>query len=153
MLRRVLQAYLTAAQTAEGVVAGADLNWADAERVGFALTNLVDALAPSNSPVLNPAALKAAIDTGGGSTLAGLRHFISDMAAPPRVPSVVEPDASEVGADLAVTPGLPSSTGAATWSPGSPTISVPGRAATGPLSCWAATNGSCCQRAGTSPLW
>ena len=105
MLRRVLQAYLTAAQTAEGVVAGADLNWADAERVGFALTNLVDALAPSNSPVLNPAALKAAIDTGGGSTLAGLRHFISDMAAPPRVPSVVEPDASEVGADLAVTPG------------------------------------------------
>jgi poly[(R)-3-hydroxyalkanoate] polymerase subunit PhaC len=105
LLRRVLQAYLTAAQTAEGVVAAADLNWADAERVGFALTNLLDALAPSNSPVLNPAAVKAAIDTGGGSTLAGLRHFISDMAAPPRVPSMVEPDAFEVGADLAVTPG------------------------------------------------
>src|SRR6516162_8786462 len=105
LLRRVLQAYLAAAQTAEGVVAGADLDWADAERVGFTLTNLVDALAPSNSPVLNPAALKAAIETGGGSTLAGLRHFITDMAAPPRVPSMVEPDAFEVGADLAVTPG------------------------------------------------
>src|SRR5215831_2492279 len=105
LLRRVLQAYLAAAQTAEGVVAGADLDWADGERVGFALTNLLDALAPSNSPVLNPAAVKAAIDSGGGSTLAGLRHFISDMAAPPRVPSMVEPDAFEVGADLAVTPG------------------------------------------------
>ena len=105
LLRRVLQTYLAAAQTAEGVVAGADLDWADAERVGFTLTNLVDALAPSNSPVLNPAALKAAIETGGGSTLAGLRHFITDMAAPPRVPSMVEPDAFEVGADLAVTPG------------------------------------------------
>jgi polyhydroxyalkanoate synthase subunit PhaC len=105
LLRRVLQGYLAAAQTAEGVVAGADLDWADSERVGFVLTNLVDALAPSNNPVLNPAALKAVIDTGGGSALAGLRHFIADMAAPPRVPSMVEPDAFEVGADLAVTPG------------------------------------------------
>ncbi len=105
LLRRALQAYLAAAQTAEGVVAGADLNWADSERVGFVLTNLVDALAPSNNPVLNPAALKAVIDTGGGSALAGLRHFVTDMAAPPRVPSMVEPDAFEVGADLAVTPG------------------------------------------------
>jgi len=83
-------------ETAEGVVAGADLDWADAERVGFALTNVVDALAPSNSPVLNPAALKAVIDTAGGSALAGLRHFVTDMAAPPRVPSMVEPDAFEV---------------------------------------------------------
>jgi polyhydroxyalkanoate synthase len=105
LLRRVLQTYLAAAQTAEGTVAGADLDWANSERVGFALTNLVDALAPSNNPVLNPAALKAAIDTGGGSALAGLRHFITDMAAPPRVPSMVQPDAFEVGADLAVTPG------------------------------------------------
>jgi polyhydroxyalkanoate synthase len=105
LLRRVLQAYLAATQTAEGLAAGADLNWADSERVGFALTNLADALAPSNNPVLNPAALKAVIDTGGGSAVAGLRHFITDMAAAPRVPSMVEPDAFEVGVDLAVTPG------------------------------------------------
>ena len=69
------------------------------------LTNLIDALAPSNNPVLNPAALKAAIDTGGGSALAGLRHFAADMASPPRIPSMVEPDAFKVGVDLAVTPG------------------------------------------------
>ena len=105
LLRRVLQTYLAAAQATEGLVAGAELDWADSERVGFALTNLVDALAPSNSPVLNPAAVKAVIDTGGGSAVAGLRHFVADMAAPPRVPSMVEPDAFEVGADLAVTPG------------------------------------------------
>ena len=47
LLRRVVQACLAAAQTAGGVVADADLGWADAERVGFALTNLVDAVAPS----------------------------------------------------------------------------------------------------------
>ena len=105
LLRRAMQAYLAAAQTAEGVVAEAGLDEADSERVGFALTNLIDALAPSNNPLLNPAAAKAAIDTGGGSALKGLRHFLADMAVPPRVPSMVEPDAFEVGVDLAVTPG------------------------------------------------
>jgi polyhydroxyalkanoate synthase len=105
LLRRVLQAYLAAAQTAEGLAQDADLDWADTERVGFVLRNLIDALAPSNNPVLNPAALKAAIDTGGGSALAGLRNFAADMAAPPRIPSMVEPDAFKVGVDLAVTQG------------------------------------------------
>jgi polyhydroxyalkanoate synthase len=37
--------------------------------------------------------------------VAGLRNFLSDMAVAPRVPSMVEPDAFEVGVDLAVTPG------------------------------------------------
>jgi polyhydroxyalkanoate synthase subunit PhaC len=105
LLRRAMQAYLATAQSAEGVVAEAGLNEADSERVGFVLTNLIDALAPSNNPLLNPAAAKAAIDTGGGSALNGLRHFFADMAVPPRVPSMVEPDAFEVGVDLAVTPG------------------------------------------------
>ncbi|HTZ27205.1 MAG TPA: alpha/beta fold hydrolase [Streptosporangiaceae bacterium] len=105
LLRRAMQAYLAAAETAEGVVGEAGLDEADSERVGFVLTNLIDALAPSNNPLLNPAAVKAAVDTGGGSVVAGVRHFLSDMAVPPRVPSMVEPDAFEVGVDLAVTPG------------------------------------------------
>jgi len=105
LLRRAMQAYLAAAETAEGVVAEAGLDWSDSERVGFVLTNLIDALAPSNNPLLNPAAVKAAVDSGGGSMLTGLRHFLADMAVPPRVPSMVEPGAFEVGVDLAVTPG------------------------------------------------
>ena len=105
LLRRSVQAYLAAAQTAESLVEEVGLEWADTERARFAVRNLVDALAPSNNPVVNPAAWKAAIDTGGGSALTGLRRLISDLAAPPRVPSMVEPDAFEVGRDLAVTPG------------------------------------------------
>jgi polyhydroxyalkanoate synthase subunit PhaC len=105
LLRRAMQAYLAAAESAEGVVADAGLDEKDSERVGFVVTNLIDALAPSNNPLLNPAAMKAAVDTGGGSAVTGLRHFVADMAAPPRVPSMVEPDAFEVGKDLAVTPG------------------------------------------------
>src|ERR1700733_4611039 len=69
LLRRAMQAYLAGAQTAEGLVAEAGLEEKDSERVGFVLTTLIDALAPSNNPLLNPAAAKAAIDTGGGSAL------------------------------------------------------------------------------------
>src|SRR6266851_9193384 len=105
LLRRAVQVYLAGAGAVEGLVAEAGLDWADSERVGFVVTNLIDALAPSNNPLLNPAALKAAVDTGGGSAVACLRHFLADMAAAPRVPSMVEPDAFEVGVDLAVTPG------------------------------------------------
>ena len=105
LLRRTMQAYLAAAESVAGVVAEAGLDDRDAERVNFVLTNLIDALSPSNNPLLNPAAVKAALDTGGGSAVAGLRHFLADMAVPPRVPSMVEPDAFEVGVDLAVTPG------------------------------------------------
>jgi polyhydroxyalkanoate synthase len=105
LLRRAMQAYLATAETAEGMLADAGLDPADAERTGFILTNLIDALAPSNNPLLNPAALKAAVDSGGGSAMTGLRQFARDMATAPRVPSMVEPDAFEVGVDLAVTPG------------------------------------------------
>src|ERR1700729_1442345 len=105
LLRRTMQAYLAAAESAEGVVAEAGLDRADSQRVGFVLTNLIDALAPSNNPLLNPAAVKAAVDSGGGSAVTGLRQFIGDMAVAPRVPSMVEADAFEVGVDLAVTPG------------------------------------------------
>src|ERR1700722_15012134 len=105
VLRRAMQAYLAAAQTAEGVVAEAGLDEPDSQRVGFVLTNLIDAMAPSNNPLLNPAALKAAVDTGGASAVTGLRNFLTDMAVAPRGPTMVDPDAFEVGVDLAVTPG------------------------------------------------
>jgi polyhydroxyalkanoate synthase subunit PhaC len=105
LLRRVLQAYLAGVGVLDGLQADVDLDWADQLRVSFQLTNLAEALAPSNNPVLNPAAWKALIDTGGGSALTGAGNLLSDLAAPPRVPSMVEPDAFAVGVDLAVTPG------------------------------------------------
>ncbi|PWW22578.1 polyhydroxyalkanoate synthase [Geodermatophilus normandii] len=105
LLKRTMQAHIAAARAAVGLVDDADLDWQDDERIRFALTNVVDALAPSNVPFLNPLALKAAIDTGGRNVVTGLRRLVSDVVSPPRVPSMVEPDAFTVGEDLAVTPG------------------------------------------------
>jgi polyhydroxyalkanoate synthase len=105
LLKRAMQTHLATARTAWELIDDADLDWQDDERIRFTATNLVDALAPSNIPVVNPLSLKAAIDTGGRSAVEGLTRFIKDLATPPRVPSMVDPDAFTVGEDLATTPG------------------------------------------------
>ena len=104
-LRRTLQGYLATGQAVRGLVDDADLGWGDDQRMGFIVDNLVEASAPSNNPFLNPRVLKRVIDTGGGNLVEGGRRLVRDFATPPRVPSMVEPDAFEVGVDVAVTPG------------------------------------------------
>jgi polyhydroxyalkanoate synthase len=104
LMRRAMQAHIAAARTAMGLLEDADLDWRDDERLRFTMTNLVDALAPSNTP-LNPLLWKAVIDTGGRSAVTGLRQMVNDLLSPPRVPTMVEEDAFSVGEDLAITPG------------------------------------------------
>jgi polyhydroxyalkanoate synthase len=105
VLRRLVQAYLAVGTTVEGLVEDVPLEWKDAERVRFLTSNLVEAAAPSNNPLISPVGWKAAIDTAGGNVVAGPRHLLGDLASSPRVPSMVEPDAYQVGEDLALTPG------------------------------------------------
>jgi polyhydroxyalkanoate synthase len=105
VLRRTVQAYLAAGQSAEALLAGAELDWRDDTRLRFGLANLIAAAAPSNNPLLSPVAWKALIDTGGANLVRGLRALATDLATPPRVPSMVPPGAFEVGKTLAVTPG------------------------------------------------
>jgi polyhydroxyalkanoate synthase len=105
LLRRIVQAYLATGRTAQDLVADAELGWRDHERTSFLVSNLVEAAAPSNNPLLSPVAWKAAIDSGGVSALKGLRNLANDLASAPRVPTMVAPDAYRVGVDLALTPG------------------------------------------------
>ena len=105
LLKRSMQAYLAAADVVDTLFADAELDWRDAERIRFALDIVMEGLAPSNSPLISPLGWKAIIDTGGLNVVRGLRRFLRDMAVPPRIPSMVEPDAFTVGEDLAVTPG------------------------------------------------
>jgi polyhydroxyalkanoate synthase subunit PhaC len=105
LLRRVVQAYLAAGQTAEQLIADAGLEWRDEQRVRFLVENVVEALSPSNVPLLNPSSAKAAIDTAGMNFARGGRNLLSDMVAPPRTPAMVDPSPFEVGRTLAVSPG------------------------------------------------
>jgi class II poly(R)-hydroxyalkanoic acid synthase len=105
LLRRVMQAYLAAAQAALGTFEAADLDWRDTERLRFLLSNVIAAASPSNNPILSPSAIKALVDTGGMSSVRGIRALLADLSTAPRVPAMVEPGSFEVGKDLAVTPG------------------------------------------------
>ncbi|WP_329000325.1 alpha/beta fold hydrolase [Kribbella sp. NBC_00709] len=105
ILRRIVQSYLAAADAAGALPADAELGWRDRQRMTFVVDNVVEALAPSNNPVLNPSAWKALIDTAGLSSLAGARNLVRDLSTAPRVPSMVEPTAFEVGTTVAATAG------------------------------------------------
>ena len=105
LLRRIVQSYLAAAQTAGQLVGDAGLSPRDEKRVRFSAGNLIEALSPSNVPLLNPSSAKAAIDTGGLSLARGGRSLLRDMASPPRIPQMVDRSAFEVGRNIAVTPG------------------------------------------------
>lgn len=105
VLHRVMQAYLAAAEAAEGIVADAGLDWRDAEKMQFVVDNVVEGLAPSNNPLISPLGWKALIDTGGLSAVRGAKAFARDMLSQPRVPAMVEPDAFAVGETVAVTKG------------------------------------------------
>ena len=105
LLKRTVQAYLALGRTAEDLLADAELDWRDNERLQFVLTNIIAASAPSNNPLISPAAWKAFIDTRGMNYVRGIRALVTDVSSPPRLPAMVEPGAFQVGKDLACTPG------------------------------------------------
>jgi polyhydroxyalkanoate synthase len=104
-LKRMVQTYLAVGRTTDKLICDADLDWRSERRVRFAAENVLDALSPSNAPLINPEALKAALDTGGRNYVRGLRNLARDMRRPPRVPSMVDTSAFEVGKNIAVSPG------------------------------------------------
>jgi polyhydroxyalkanoate synthase subunit PhaC len=105
LLHRIMQAYLAGSETAEELLADANLDWRDNEKMQFVVDNFVEGLAPSNNPLISPLGWKALIDTGGLSAIRGARAFARDILSKPRVPAMVEPDAFAVGETLAITKG------------------------------------------------
>ena len=72
-------------------------------RMTFALTNLLDAMSPANSPFTNPRAFERAIATKGQSLVDGMVHMAADMQRGQLTHT--DPQAFEVGRNIATTPG------------------------------------------------
>ena len=99
------QAYLAASQLSRDVLAaGAGDTVADA-KAELAAGFLLDALAPTNFLLTNPAAVKRAMETGGASLAAGARNFIDDLLRNGGRPRQVDTSAFRLGENLAATPG------------------------------------------------
>ena len=65
---------------------------------------MVDALAPTNFLLTNPAALKCAVETGGASLAKGARNFVSDLLNNNGRPRQVDTSTFIIGTNLAATP-------------------------------------------------
>ena len=72
-------------------------------RAAFWLRKWLNMTAPTNFFFGNPVALQRFVDTGGESLMRGIANFFRDLEA--RNIQMVEPDAFDVGKDLATTPG------------------------------------------------
>jgi polyhydroxyalkanoate synthase len=104
MFHRLLQAYLALGGTVDALVDGAGLDWQAESQVRFTLRNVVDAIAPTSSPLTNPAVLKETIDRGGANLVRGGRRLVRDISKG-RLPAMVDTSKFEVGGNLAITPG------------------------------------------------
>jgi polyhydroxyalkanoate synthase subunit PhaC len=102
LFRRLLQTYLAVDETVDGLITDSGVDWRAERQARFAAANLLDALAPTNFPLTNPAVIKASVDQGGANLVRGARHFAHDF---PRLPSTVDTTRFEVGGNLALTPG------------------------------------------------
>lgn len=72
-------------------------------KMEFAAKAMADAMAPTNLALTNPEVIRRAVETRGESLLKGLKHMLTDLSRGQL--SHVDPDAFEVGVNIATTPG------------------------------------------------
>jgi len=103
--RALMQCHLAWSGALSGLVERLPLEKHRKERARFVAGLVGDALAPTNTLLGNPAALKKALDTGGTSLVRGARHLLRDLRHNGGMPAQVDMGAFEVGKNLALTPG------------------------------------------------
>src|ERR1700761_2751203 len=103
--RMTLQGYLAWRDALTGFVTRSTLDQRSKERAQFVLSLLTDALAPTNTLLGNPAALKKIVESGGASLIGGVRNFVMDLLKNQGMPEQVGRTAVEVGKNLATSPG------------------------------------------------
>ena len=99
------QSYLAWAAWLRDLADAAELDGPDSLKAEAALGLVADALAPTNFLSGNPAALRRAVETRGGSVLEGLANFLEDLAENGGRPRQVDGSGFEVGRSLGCTPG------------------------------------------------
>ncbi|PCI59058.1 MAG: class II poly(R)-hydroxyalkanoic acid synthase [Kordiimonadales bacterium] len=103
--RRTMQGWMAMKQNLNNWLSEANIEEVDRARAHFILEVVTDALAPSNSLLGNPAAMKRFYETGGKSVVQGLKNAYDDMVNNNMMPSQVDSRPFKVGENLATTPG------------------------------------------------
>jgi poly[(R)-3-hydroxyalkanoate] polymerase subunit PhaC len=101
----LLKAYLAWGEAVSGLVDKTSLSDIDKARAHLLTEILIDAVAPTNTMLANPAAVRKFIDSGGQSMWHGLKNYLDDLTRNRGMPSTVDTSAFKVGENLAITPG------------------------------------------------
>jgi polyhydroxyalkanoate synthase len=101
----MLKAYLAWGDAVSGFVDKTSLSDIDKARARLVTEILIDAVAPTNAMLTNPAAMRNFLDTGGRSVWLGLKNYFDDLTKNGGMPSMVDQSAFKVGENLATTPG------------------------------------------------
>jgi polyhydroxyalkanoate synthase len=102
--RRLLQVYLAVTGFIRDIPECVQLDKRE-DLARLALNFAADGLAPTNTLMGNPVAMRRAIETGGLSVMLGLRNFAQQMTSDRAHPSQVDARAFKHGETVAATPG------------------------------------------------
>ena len=105
LFRRIGQSYLAWSNSLDDWLAASGLEGIEHDRARFVLSAAKDVLAPVNTLVGNPAALKKLQETQGASFVKGVRNVFDDIRHNHGYPAVADRGAFTVGVDVAATEG------------------------------------------------
>jgi polyhydroxyalkanoate synthase len=105
LYRASMQYYLAVKKGMREMIDEAEFDDLERGRASFVTGMILDALAPTNTLIGNPSAIKKALDTGGGSLLAGLRHAYDDMTKNDGIVSQVDKRPFKLGENVACSKG------------------------------------------------
>jgi hypothetical protein len=104
----IKQSYLLSARWVQSTVREVEgLDDKTAKKVDFYTRQFVDAMAPSNFVMTNPEVLRSTMESGGDNLVKGLQNLLDDLERGNGRLHIrmTDPDAFEVGHNIAVTPG------------------------------------------------
>lgn len=103
--KRGLQSWLAMRQELKGWIDDAGISEHDRARANFMLDIVIDSLAPTNTLIGNPTAMKRLFETGGQSVLKGLQNAYDDLRNNGGMPSQVDGRPFKVGENVATSKG------------------------------------------------
>jgi polyhydroxyalkanoate synthase len=105
LYKGAMQYYLAAQKGMAAWIDDVELDELEKARATFVTKMIMDSVAPTNSLIGNPSAIKKAFETGGGSLIKGLKNAYEDMTQNDGIVSQVDKRPFKVGGNLANSPG------------------------------------------------
>ncbi len=107
LLDFIKQSYLTYANWLQGTVNALEMDEHERRRAEFFTQQVIDALAPSNFPMLNPEVVETTLETRGENLMKGLKNLLEDIDRGHGALNIRQADLDffKLGENVATTPG------------------------------------------------